>query len=492
MGRTGIRFVAAAVVFAVVATGCGKDRDESAPTTSPPTSAATTEPATVDTTGTSTPASGDATTPPPTESVPTVPMFGDAPWPCGPADTPNTDSGSEPGVTADTITIADGDDAGTPISPGLNHEMTDTMNAFVAKCNELGGIHGRQIVANYYDAKLFEVGTAMQSACDGGNFFLVGEGWAFDSNQEEIRLGCGLPAVPSYATSAAFAHGKDVFVAIPNPSDETPGGYYEQIATLFPDKVTSAATLAASFPATQDARDRAVAAATQFGWNFLSTTIEYNPAGEADWTPFVKQLQDTGAKILYWSGTCLPHLQLFAQAAKANGLDVPIVTDANHYAAVCAAANTDGALDNLYIRVNAVPFEEADVNPATQELLDLVTGNGGEIATLGANTASSFLLWATAASQCGAELTRACTLQNLANIHSWTGHGLHSETDPGGNHPSPCSMVLRLKGTAYERVVPSEPGTFECKDNWVVPINTPATQAAKLDANRISQQFATS
>jgi ABC-type branched-subunit amino acid transport system substrate-binding protein len=428
---------------------------------------------------------------PTTEAAPDVPMFGDAPWPCSAGDGANTDDGSTVGVTTDSIAIGTGDDAGYSGSPGLNSEMTDAMKALVAKCNELGGINGRQITLNYYDAALFNVGPAIQSACDAGNFFLVGEGWAFDSNQEEIRLGCGLPAVPTYATSAAFAHGKDVYAGLPTPSDETPGGLYAQFAKLFPDGVTKAAALVGAFAATQESRDRAIAASEQFGWNWVSKTIEYNPVGEADWTPFVKQIQDSGAGVMYWSGTCLPNLQLYMQAAQANGLDIPVLTEANHYASVCAEANTDGAMDNVYVRVATIPFEEADVNQPTQDYLDLISQYGGKTSLLATSTVSSFLLWAQAASDCGASLTRECTIENLKGIHSWTGHGLHAESDPGGNHPASCSALLKLDGTKYVRVVPEERGTFECEDGWVVPIHTAALDAAKLDANRISQQFAT-
>ena len=64
---------------------------------------------------------------------------------------------------------------------------------------------------------------------------------------------------------------------------------------------------------------------------------------------------------------------------------------------------------------------------------------------------------------------------------------------PGGNHPLKCNIVLQIQGTQYVRVAPTEPGTFECNDDWVVSVaDTPGNQAAKLDANRISQQFATS
>ena len=505
MRRPGYRLVAASITLALIAASCGKDRDQSSSSTAPTSTAATTTAA-----STTAPAATDSsvastdstvaggtdttagTTAPTDTTAPDVPMFGDAPWPCSAGDGANTDDGSTPGVTKDSITIADGDDAGYAGSPGLNSEMTDAMNALIAKCNELGGINGRQIKANYYDAALFNVGPAMQSACDDGNFFLVGEGWAFDSNQEEIRLGCGMPAVPTYAVSAAFEHGKDVYVGIPGPSDETTAGMYAQFAKLFPEGVTKVAGMVGAFSATQESRDKAVIASEQFGWKWVSTTIEYNPVGEADWTPFVKQVQDAGAGVIYWSGTCLPNLQLFDQAAKANGLDIPILTEANHYAKVCADANTDGAMDNVYLRTNSVPFEEADVNKATQDYLDLIAASGGKTSLLATNTASSFMLWAQAASDCGASLTRECTLANLKNTHNWTGHGLHSETDPGGNHPSACSAILHLVGDTYERVVPKERGTFECDPSWIAKITgTPALEAAKLDANRISQQFAT-
>lgn len=203
-------------------------------------------------------------------------------------------------------------------------------------------------------------------------------------------------------------------------------------------------------------------------------------------------MQEAGATAVYFVGTCLPGFQLFDQAAQANGLDVPMLADTNFYEAGCAAANTDGTMDGLYVHLAYVPFEEADVNPATQDYLDLIKASGGDVSLLGAQATSSFLLWATAASACGDTLTRACTLDNLKNTHSWTGHGLHADGDPGGNHPPSCNIVLQLEGTKYVRVAPTERGTFECDPSWVAPVTkAPAVVAALLDADRISQQFAT-
>ena len=84
------------------------------------------------------------------------------------------------------------------------------------------------------------------------------------------------------------------------------------------------------------------------------------------------------------------------------------------------------------------------------------------------------------------------TLKNLADTHSWTGHGLHADGDPGGNHPPSCNIVLQLEGTKYVRVAPEERGTFECDPSWVAPVTgVPALAAAMIDDNRISQQYAT-
>ena len=502
MRQRTIRAVALFSALAIAGAACGKDREQSADSTAAAVTSTTT--ATAETTASTTgdTATGGSTvdttavteavdTTPSTEAAPSGPMFGDAPWPCSAGDGANTDTGTEVGVTKDSVAIAGGDDAGYAGAPGLNHQMTDAMKALVAKCNELGGINGRQIVFNYYDAQLLNVGPAIQSACDDKNFFLVGEGWAFDSNQEEIRLGCNLPAVPGYATSAAFSMGKDVYPGVPNPADETPAGIFAQSATLLGDAVTKVGPLVGNFSATQEVRDKVVAAAPAYGWGFSETNLEYSITGEADWTPFVKQLQEAGSTAVYWSGSCLPNLQLFAQAAKANGFDVPIITDSNHYEAGCAAANTDGALDKMYVRMAFLPFEEADVNPATKDYLDLISAAGGDVSLLGAQATSSFLLWATAASACGADLTRACTIENLKNTHTWTGHGLHSADDPGGNHPPTCNVMLHLVGTEYQRVAPEARGTFECNDGWIAKLSgLPAIVAAKLDANRISQQFA--
>jgi len=418
--------------------------------------------------------------------------FGDMAWPCGPGDGGNADDGSTPGVTADQVTIGMGDDAGFSFSPGLNHEATDAMNAMVARCNELGGINGRQIVANYYDAKFSEVSAAMQQACDDGVFFMVGQGWANDNDQEEIRQGCGLPSVPTYTVSGAFANAPLMYQGNPNPADEQPVGGLSLFATQFPDEAASAAFLSINIPSVVELRDKIAATAPTVGWNFVSTDIFTNPVGEADWTPFVNQLRDAGAQAVYWGGGCFPNLALFLQTAAANDYHPLVFGPPNNYELRCFEANTDGAVDNLYFGLEYVPIEEAASNQATQDYVDLVTASGGDLSLLGMQATSSFLLWAQAASDCGATLTRECALEHLAATHQWTAGGLHAASDPGSNHPATCTALFKASGTTIERIAPAEPATFTCDEELFLGHveGTPGIEAIDLDDNRVSQLYA--
>ncbi len=51
-------------------------------------------------------------------------------------------------------------------------------------------------------------------------------------------------------------------------------------------------------------------------------------------------------------------------------------------------------------------------------------------------------------------------------------------------------MVIELVGTTYERVWPTEPGTFDCDPAYRTSITTQWSEEAALDENRVSQQFA--
>ena len=230
VSRVPLKLLSILVVCALTAIACGgadrSDSESGAEATTAPTAAADTEDAAAD--GEAADSAADAGDTGSAESEPDEAegestaeagdMFGDMAWPCGPGD---ASGATDQGVTDDTILIGGGDDRGFAASLGLNKAQTDAIQALVEKCNELGGINGRQLEVEPYDAQLFEVASVMLDACD-RMFMLVGEGFAVDGFGEETRVQCDLAHVPAWTVSAAAAHGPSMVQPVPNPADRLP------------------------------------------------------------------------------------------------------------------------------------------------------------------------------------------------------------------------------------------------------------------------------
>jgi hypothetical protein len=170
------------------------------------------------------------------------------------------------------------------------------------------------------------------------------------------------------------------------------------------------------------------------------------------------------------------------------------ITDPNQYTAEFAKWNGEngGAADNVYVRMTGVPFELADQAPAVKQYVDLVNASHGTIGLLGEESASAFLLWATAVKACGSNVTAKCVLDQAATQKNWTAGGLQLPTNPGDNTAPDCGMLLKLDGAKWVKVVPSDTTLFDCNPEYrVTGINTSALQAAKLNSDRIATQFGT-
>jgi ABC-type branched-subunit amino acid transport system substrate-binding protein len=460
LGRT--RWLAAVLVVALAAAACGSGRSSS---------------------------SGDDSGSTATTAVASANSFGTLASPCGPADGATTTGGAAvQGVTDSGITIGYGDDAGYQGSPGLDHEMSDAVKGMIEWCNGQGGINGRKVDGVYYDAKITEANNVMAEACS-KVFMLVGEGFALDGASEQTRVGCGLPAVAGYATNAAVATGPNLFQPEPAPPDQNSIGAAYQLAAAYPEQVKKAAVVYGDFATTQETRDKAKASYPQAGWNFLDCDQSYPIAGSIDWKPVVQRLKDCGVQVVYFSGSPAPNFENLLDAAKQLDFSPLYMTERNFYEATFAAWNQSGNGDNVFVNTQVVPFDQAADSPATQTYLDIVKKVGGDTSTLGALSASAFLLWATAVDQCGATVTRECVVSNIEKVTEWNAGGLHSTANPGRNESTQCAMTLRLQGTRFTQWAPSDAGQFQCDPKYVVDITTSASQAAKLGPDRRSTLY---
>jgi hypothetical protein len=463
--KSWLRVVSVLMVAALVGAACGSDRDDEPSGTGG---------------GDTTTTAGDG------DGESASDTFGDLDDPpCGEGD---ASGATDQGVTDESILIGYGDDAGFPNSPGLNEEMSHAIEAFITWCNDLGGINGRQVEGRYLDAKIFEVNNRMLEACE-SVFMLVGQGWALDAGQEETRLGCNLPSVPTYSVSPAFAHGPLMVQPVPNPTDFTPTDLARYVAETHPEEAKRAAVMFANFAATQDTKDKVLSAYPQHGFEFLDCPQEYNVAGETDWRPFVQRLQSCDAQVVYFSGSPFPNFQNFLEAADQLDYDPYYVLEANFYVSDFAEWNTRGLADKVYIRTSYVPLEEAGDNPATQQYIDIVEADGGQISQLGQQAASAFLLWATAVKACGSDVTRDCVVGELEQITEWDGGGMHAPTNPADNMPSECGIVLSMEGTEFVRVHPEEEGELDCSPDNITEVTGPVVDRAQLGPDRVSTQY---
>ena len=412
--------------------------------------------------------------------------FGTLPSPCGKG---HATGATDHGVTNSTINIAYGDDRGFSGSPGLDQEMGDAVKAMVAWCNAEGGINGRKIVGDYYDAAVTNVGSVMTQACK-TDFMLVGEGFALDGLAEQTRLACNLAAVPGFTVSADVADAYEMYQAAPNPSNASPVSIAYQGEKFFGSKTQHVGQYDSTLSTQESSMAKAVQAYGEAGWKWSGCAVNVNYNGEASYTPFVQKLQSCGAQIIFDDATPGPTLYGALQAANQIGYDPVWLLDAAEYTEGFAKWNTNGLGNNVYVRIGLEPLEAAKVVPAVAQYLSVVKKSGGLTSSLGEQAASSFLLWATEAKACGSTLTRQCMINHLAKVTSWTGGGLNAPSDPAKNRPAPCGILMKLKNTKWVQYYPKKLGTFDCSPKYVVA-NSGSVIGTTLNAQGYATQYAT-
>jgi ABC-type branched-subunit amino acid transport system substrate-binding protein len=221
------------------------------------------------------------------------------------------------------------------------------------------------------------------------------------------------------------------------------------------------------------AADDQEAVEDELGWKVVYND-KYPVLGNVGWSAYVQGLKDKGVQGILWTGEP-ENLAKFETAMRDANFTVDWIRAAtNHYDPSLISIGGD-ALKNTYVWSSFAPFEEAKDNPAVQDYLDLFKKylpDAKTKALLGLQSWSAWLLFAQAARDCGADLTRTCVYNNLKKIHEWTGGGLHAQTDPGGNKASGCFFVYKATPQGFVRVkIDTNKGIYNCdraKNGYVV------------------------
>jgi hypothetical protein len=383
--------------------------------------------------------------------------------------------GSGRGITATTVRVGTIADPGASVYPGLEQEFFDVADAFVKWCNDAGGINGRKIVLDKWDAKYFNVAASTIDACQ-HDFMLVGNGNAGDAPGVKPRLGCKLGEVPSYSVSnEAIAAGLQVNPT-PNPINQFQIGPFRLLGAKFPETKTKGIAIGgSSFASLQAIGRRAKEAITSVGYRV--PLLQERPVAVVNWRPYMEQIKLSGATALSEAvGNLDDTPEISAISTVGLQLDY-LLFGTQHYTRKTIAAAKATPFPPTWTYFSHLPFELADQYPVVKQLKGILTSTKPDIdldefTSLATN---AWLLWMTSATECGDNLTQDCVLKQAGAHKDWTAGGFFSPRDTDPNNPlaPTCYVMMKItpQGFVYDKdVTDPNKGPYNCSPDNVVDV----------------------
>lgn len=390
--------------------------------------------------------------------------FGDLEFPCGPNDGGGTlpdDPDETFGVTDAGINVATFSDPGFASQPGLNQELFDASEAFVAACNDAGGINGRPVELHLRDAAVLQYPPQVETTCL-EDFAAVGGGVVLDDTGAQQLTDCGVPNFAGYTVTAKASLADNVVTPVPNPPNQKPAAWLQQlIAELDEDGAGTGLTTAdviehagivyGDLQTTADVAEQFRQMAQTLGFEFVYDA-PFNIAGEANWAPFAAAIEDAGVEFLIVFGDPAPLEEAMNQLGSAPAV---MMSESNLYDEVYAERLAGLNPESLHlVRTAYWPYQRADENPATATYLDIMETYlpDGKVAQLGMQAMSAWLLFAQSAAECDRndDLSRTCVYETGKAVDAWTGGGLHAETNPNAFLPAECGLLLETIDGNFE------------------------------------------
>jgi hypothetical protein len=376
---------------------------------------------------------------------------------------------SDLGITSTTIRLGTGDDAG---ASSFDDSVTKTMKHFVAWCNQLGGINGRKVLLDFRNgsrggalgASTLE---AIKAACE-VDFMLVGSSYLFDGSAESTRLGCNLVSVPATTSLWQSRNSWETYSAVPNPFDVTNiTGIAQATETFGQQAVKSACAVTENSVPAFSQRSLGVKglATSKKGWAFSNCTTDLGYLAYSVKPKILDRaalsIKHSGAKVLTWSGNPEGNFEALLLALHRHHVQVKWFVGESVLSTSFAQWNFrhGGVANSVYAASSVLPFT-ADSSPAVA-VFNQIARSAGQSA-MGEHAAAAFLLWATAANECGANLTRQCVVSALGRSSAYSAGGLIAPTNPASNLPPICGVLLHLHGKQWTQVIPKVLGSFQC------------------------------
>jgi hypothetical protein len=394
------------------------------------------------------------------------------------------------GVTATTIKVG----VLTDEQFNKNPDLPNAATVFSKWCNAAGGINGRQIVPDVHQTDMMAVVPAMTAACS-SDFVLAGGSAALDGLGTATRLKCLLPDFDAQENMPQAAGSDLEFGAVSyNFAYADYSGYYKWLMQKYPDSKGHIAIVWGDSAVTQiDYAEQQVTIAALGGG--ATTSITFPATGVTNWTPYAEEIKAKGIKGLTFYGT--PEWLIPLEQALDNiGYKLDwIDTNSNAYGAsfIQLAGKILSQQTNYASLFGVYPLEKASGNPTVQKIQQLFQQYApGQPVTLQVLQAfSMWLAFATAAENCGSNLTRTCVVQSAQKLTTWNGGGITATENLGTPlAPMSCFNVEQASTSGWAPATgftPNTDGVYSC---GMPQIKLPSSFPAPLNLASVGQSMA--
>jgi hypothetical protein len=263
---------------------------------------------------------------------------------------------------------------------------------------------------------------------------------------------CGLGQISGFTVSDASVTAADQV----NPNNislnRVAAGWFLALAKKYPQAVKKAAMGSINEASDLEPERKWADAAAGLRWNVVD--FQKPPFSVSDWAPYIQELQSKGVEALWPADPA--SLTSYLQAMSTAGFTPAfIATSVQYYEASTTKAVVGLHTPPFYIETNWWPLEMASQNPSTEKLVQIMHkyAKGDTIDFFDEEGAESWLLWAKAASACGANLTNSCVLSN-AQVKDWSAGGIQApvtqiKLSTQNPIPSPCFALLRVEPNKF-------------------------------------------
>jgi ABC-type branched-subunit amino acid transport system substrate-binding protein len=362
----------------------------------------------------------------------------------------------QPGITEDTITLANVADISGPV-PGIFEAAQQGTRAFVEYFNSTQDLCGHKLAVELLDSRA-DAGADQQAyatACD-KTFAAVGSMGAFDSGGAATAAGCGLPDLRSASTTPERNQCATCFSA----QALTPHLIASAVPKFFLKEHREAAAAVGILYINAGAA-APNAAFQRNAWVKAGWKVPYFQGidvAEFNYAPYVQAMKDKGVKMVVYTGPYQNSVKI-QQAMQQQGFEALWLQDPTIYDQ--GYVDQAGSLgEGSYVYST---FELFDSNVPEMKLyrawLDQVSP-GAEPNFYGLYAWSAARLFVQQAVALGGDLTRESLVASLRKVKDWTSNGIHAPQQVGTKVTANCIKIFQLNGGSWRQV---SSGDYMCE-----------------------------